>query len=987
MKSKRWIAFLGAIALVASLPLATLAQAAGDVPVVSVLADYEDDSVAVSIGRAKNLLPADCSTRLSVIPARGQRALSVTIGATQPNVSVDVDLVFRVPTRFAQADAIATWCWLNEGEVDLSLRLRDAAGGSFETRPQHVRAGRRWERLDWKLGGNDLRRLDAPVAEEAEARAASPVWPISVEGYRLAVADRGRQEVFLDDLEVSQRVPPNESLRGDFRFTMPTKIFSPGSDVRVAVQLENMSRKAPAPLAIKLNWMRPDGSVLASQVGSVNLPPSGDDFRSRQSFDFRQSLREPGLYRLVCEARANNWLEAARFETTVAVAQSNSALSRGRSAFFGVRSNLVREPVVDQQVEIAVAREIGAQVLAIELPWRLLEPRPDRFEYAFADPLVDAITKRDMAPLLVLTEPPVWLGLDASERLTRQTSLLRALIGRYGDRVRLFQFGADTFATPPTECVAAVEALQKVLNERDNGARLLSPPIAVDASDAPCVRLPEYTHDEDAPAPYWSFETTGDSDAALAALRTYAQRCGFTWGPQHWWIHRQEALTDAGRLADGVSVLRHYVEAAAEGVAGVIWFDLRDDGNRPDVPDDWRGLVRRDFSPKTTLPGYMTAVGELGGLQYAGPVGGAPDAIDSALFIGSGRQVAVVLPKPHRVMPAVLAPVKGVPGEITVVDFERRRQPLLDAVGPPLIAMEARPLIVTLAITTAQPLPQLAFGPSWIAAPRSAFVGPAARPLHVELTAPTALKRSYLKLEAPKNAPVASSLSTRSLNGDAGARFDFDITLTPTDGLAFDECGLKLRASIEGAAIDVPVFAKPLVALPPLRGAGILDAGNRVGDLRPPAGTPVFGDWPLHVAWRPDGLIIALPIAALATAADQARIAIGLAESPAFVSGVIRDLPSTPKLTPRDSVAAGSAMTWQVESKRGGPGGRTWLIVTLPAKSLGLERLEDGQRLLMAVEYAQTGFGPAPTVNRWGDLSGLTPVSDAFRWIELSSEK
>ena len=59
----------------------------GDEPVVTTLADYEDDSIATTIADVHNVLETDCSASMAAIPARGQRSLVVEIGATKPNAS------------------------------------------------------------------------------------------------------------------------------------------------------------------------------------------------------------------------------------------------------------------------------------------------------------------------------------------------------------------------------------------------------------------------------------------------------------------------------------------------------------------------------------------------------------------------------------------------------------------------------------------------------------------------------------------------------------------------------------------------------------------------------------------------------------------------------------------------------------------------------------------------------------------------------------
>ena len=54
-------------------------------PVVTVLADFEDETVAASISDVQGVPLADCTARLRPIPARGRNCLALEIGATMPN--------------------------------------------------------------------------------------------------------------------------------------------------------------------------------------------------------------------------------------------------------------------------------------------------------------------------------------------------------------------------------------------------------------------------------------------------------------------------------------------------------------------------------------------------------------------------------------------------------------------------------------------------------------------------------------------------------------------------------------------------------------------------------------------------------------------------------------------------------------------------------------------------------------------------------------
>ena len=61
---------------------------------------------------------------------------------------------------------------------------------------------------------------------------------------------------------------------------------------------------------------------------------------------------------------------------------------------FGVYANLFREPIVDQTLEIAVARDLGVQLFALETPWSAIEPKPGASEFRVLDRLMSLAEKR-----------------------------------------------------------------------------------------------------------------------------------------------------------------------------------------------------------------------------------------------------------------------------------------------------------------------------------------------------------------------------------------------------------------------------------------------------------------------------------------------------------------------------------------------------------------------------------------------------------------
>ena len=975
---------LAVVSLAAGVLSALCGPAWGDEPAVTVLADFEDASVAARIGEVRNVLASDCSAARAPIPARGQGSLTVEIGATARNVSVACDLTFREATRFSQADRVGTFCWINEGENGIAFRIRDARGKIFETPVETVRLAHRWVYVAADLQPDKLQCV----------RGTEPLtYPIEIQGYRLTTDRLGRQTVYLDDLQVEHRVRPQDLIHGVFEFNEPTRIYEPGSAIAAAVVLENRSREKALSLAVDLAWMGPDGTVLQTQRADVSLPASGTDFRSHRKLDFSQRIREPGLYRLVARARASGWNSPHTVETAIAVTPSNRRVSRGRATFFAVRSNLLREPELDQMLEISVARDIGVNLLALDAPWRLIEPKSGAYDFTLLDPVIAAVTK-DMTAMLVLHERPDWLPADSGARPEQLAQLIIALSNHFGDRLLRYQLDAELLDRPTVlDQLELVRAVRTRVGQPCPKAEVLPPPIPVGDSGPP-FDLAGFARDN--PGFPLGFQTSGDATVSLRQLQAFRVRGRFEWQSSYWWEHDAEPLGGAGHYSDAEAVLRNYVAAATAGIGSVVWFDLRDDDNNPSNPAAMRGLVQRDFSPRTGLLGFASAAGVLTGCLCVGTVAGTPDAFDSALFVGTNRQVAVLLPQPNCVLPAAVTPRSGKPGQFSVQDFERRERPMLTSSAPPLVPTIPRPLFVTLTFKQTQSEPQIDLARPWLRVPATVFCGSNTR-FTVELDALRALLRSYLQVRLPKNAPLESSVSAQALRGPVGETLRQEVRLTAKPGDSFDQAELTLRISLEGDTIELPLTVRPLTDVRPLApGDEITNPTYRVAELAAPPKQRTTTKATLHCAYTRDALALAIivddprlvPYAVDKSGADTGdQLLLGVAHEGENSLAQVRIMPANaPPLTlqPLHTTTPQQIDGWRCDVVAGKSGPRTYRV-TIPLRAFGDRALASGDRILLSLRYVDDGADGLPPVPlTWGaGLDGSHSTSN-YEWLSLT---
>lgn len=943
----------------------------GDEPMATVLADFEDNTVAAAIGEATHTPVGDCDARFEANPARGQFSLAVTVGASSGGATATCQLQFQLPTPFAQAERIGTAVWINEGEAEVGFRLRDSKGHLFETARQPVKERRRWVRITSSLAAGELK----PVARGGETANGAAVWPIEFDSFVIGTKSTARQVVFLDDLHIEHRAPAEEMVRARFYFDRPTHLYAPGSTIAARLTLENSSRSvALKQLSAELAWYRSDGSEISRSKHAVNLPASAADYRARQSVDLRQKIDETGLFRLVATLTSPGWKRPAVYETTIAVTPSNRSIPRGRSVFFGIQANLLREPAEDRVHEIDVAKELGVQLFAITLPWRLLEPRRDAFEFSAIDTLVDAIVSRDMACMLSLSEPPAWLAeADRAVRTERQSAALRAIAKRYGRKLHFVQAMTEPDAAA---AVAFADGLQKLIAADGAAAEVLPAPFAIHAADGSPNELPAGLLQLDTPQ---LFQTYDDPVAARPRLSAFRERNKLTWKPAHVWMHVAPANGEAGSLADAVAVLRYCMVASAAGVRAVIWSDLRDDTSDPRHPEQMHGLLRRDFSPKNALLGYANAVGMLAGLVCKGQVDGTPEEFESAMFVANERQVAAFVPKPNRVLPLAIAPVQAVEGQMTVLDFERRVRTPLDAPSG-LYQPIDRPFFVLLLPSEAKESPQISLAKPWLRAPATVFCDRAAT-FAVEIDAAPMLGLKFAQLVLPAKAGVKSSFSAKDLKPEAGKTVNIPIELTAEKPLS-GPLTVSLRVSTTAGNLDAPIEIRPLGSLLP--GATTLsptDRSLRIGEMAPASESSqrlgIFG------SYQPQTLTVALEHPADVPEGAELRFGIAVEGREAVreiaIAGLGRDL-ALRSLSATSGLPAGIRC-----AAGGGKGSAPFVTLEIPAAALEVEAWKPGMRICAAAGYV----APANTrvtvpSMRWGNGLDGGRTTQAFEWLRLA---
>lgn len=918
--------------------LAAAAAAQAPVPVVTMLADFDDDSVGLTIGETRRVAAADCRATRASIPARGSGSLALEIGATSPGASAVCDLAPRSPVRFEQAERVGAFVWLAGDKVRVAFRVRDDADTLFETAPVLAGGEPRWLLAETSLAADALR----PVAGEGR-----PAFPIRVVGVRAEVERAGKCVVNIDEVQVAHQVAPRDSISGEFSFDNPTRIFTPGSTVGAMVNIENRSRSAAVSLSCELTWLRPDGRILKSQRRTgIELHASSADYRSRQPIDFSLPIADPGLYRLVARVRAPGWSEPAVFATSIAVTPSNKHLSRGRQTLFGVRSRMLYESLADERLELDLTRALGVQLLALEVPWREVQPRADVVRLARLDALVDACVARDIAPMLCLDDPPAWIESAGAPFADAQAAFLADLARHYGQRVRLFQVAR-------TAGEAALERAAAALSQVHADCRVL-PRDAEPAGAAAGMKSAARLH----------VIAGSDAESALSPDAAAARRA---WSGDDWWELRAAPELGAGDAAQAEAALRFFLSAAQAGVAGVIWSELRDRDNDPRRLDAFRGLVRRDFSPRHRLFGFAAAVGLLHGTHFVGPLVGAPPEFESAVFVGAKRQVAALVPRPGAAVPGLLAPVALVPGTLTVEDGGRVPRPWL-LESPSLIAALDGLQFMTLETSNAFPDAQLALSRPFVDLPRVVWVEGRGE-LKITARPPATWRSSFAQLVLPPQSPLTAPAGAIVLKGAEGETIEKTVELRAA-APGFQSASALLRFSIEGTAFEVPLIVGEQVALKPLpRGAELKSEPYRIGRLAAATANAPGGDVfaaatgaELSVEVRlTDDRVVAFSRTADGVPRGDYLNLVAVGPGGRSVKIIVG---ADGKMDKTTSAARLSAQHQPTSARSNEVAFR----VSIPSERLGIPQLISGQYVVIAIEYRDEDDGPDTAHLTFGDV-------------------
>lgn len=949
---------LALCATLAALIVATPAQL-NAAEVRDFVLDFESVGLVLAERDFVNTTALECLPAFESLPARGTRALRLELTSTKPDAAYTTIFNYRSKPLFDDATELAFQVWCEDRDLLVAALLIDAEGRVIATPSATPKPRQRWQRYAYPLEAEKLRRVDPESGLITDTPPENLTQPLSLYGVRLRASRAGQQSLIVDDFELRRSVEPYETVRARLNFGAATHWYAPGDVAACELTLQNLSQTLDHRLQVNIEYLTAEGRLVHKLQERVHLLPSGSDSVATQTLNVSRVIEQPGLNQIRATLAQPGWRTQPVVSGAFAVQRSNRGLPRSRKLFFGVRANLLSAPPADRTTEIALARDLGMRVTLVPIDATELRGADGDWSVAPLRALVDELIEQELGVALQISLADV----PVAERPAAARALLADVIRTFGPRmtaVQVTELPARDFA-----------ALVKQRADAELGPLLLTPLIDID-QPPPTLSTDSLSNEHVRVC----FAAAGAPGTAIARVAAYASRHDLPFDARALVLFSAAPLAGQGTFADALAVFRLYADAAQRDLGGVIFANLRDTNSDPRDTAGQQGLVDRRFSPRLRALGIARAARQLNSVRYDSVVLGAAPDFESALFIGAGRQLALLTPRDPNALPALFQLGQGVEGALVVTDFAGRVLPPLGAPERLIFATIPELVFVELTPETAQPAPQIAVADPWLKLPRRVYYGPDAR-FEVEALLPPDAQRGAVRFEKPRLAPYNAAPRRVTLS-DTPARTT--VQLVPVERLRGDST-LDVAVDLDTDEFSFSVLVAPRAQLnhdPELfavaQQVGALIAGGRAKQ----GGLP---DGAVFAALDGARLRIGVQLAEAPFAEDELLVA--LADDDKVLRWRITGLGPDGKLkvagVDRDDAPAGL----KVQRGPTPDGIRQCLELEVP---LSLLDVASNSELRAAVRYrwGVPGGVLPPTDYYWGDPQGDPPAD--YRLLALPGQ-
>ena len=351
-----------------------------------------------------------------------------------------------------------------------------------------------------------------------------------------------------------------------------------------------------------------------------------------------------GWFEITAELRQADGKLIRSFEHSVAV--SDPLKSKGQYFHYGICAHIAWHHGTDYDKEFALLGEAGADMVrdgALEgaIEWK------KKNDFAPGDAFLENLDKIGVKLQSIFSLPP-----DEKTLL----EYVQAAAPRYKGRVKYWEYENEPdisrSAIAPEKYAEALNTVFREFARQDPEVECMNGGLAIvkraphpDFVEkfAPLVdqknwRIFAY-HD------YNTFLNMGDR--FRTAVKPVYDKTGLKIPV---WINEggfNMLLPGGGEKKQAIELAKKYAGAPSLGIGAYFWYDLRDDGTKPENKEHHFGLAHNNFLPKASFAAFQTVVRELSSLRYASSLDGRVPA-DAYAFLY--RNEVSGSPKPNAVV-------------------------------------------------------------------------------------------------------------------------------------------------------------------------------------------------------------------------------------------------------------------------------------------------------------------------------------------------
>lgn len=429
-------------------------------------------------------------------------------------------------------------------------------------------------------------------------------------------------------LEKVDLKPEDLGVRAKLRPTSDrmVQVYKPGETVRLEMEISNPF-KAPIEGA-HVDWRVKSwyGEEVKESKPVVLLPGT-----TKVAFGYKPG--KLGWYAIAAELRQPDGKLIRSFAYSIAV--SDPVKSKGEYFHYGICAHIAWHHGTDYDKEFALLGEAGADMVrdgALEgaHEWQ------KKSDFARGDAYLENLDRIGVKLQSIFSLPP--------EIASKEEALLeyvRAVAPRYKGRVKYWEYANEPdisrSAIPPGKYAESLNAIFQEFALQDPEVECMNGGLAmvkrapnpdfvekfVPLVDQKNWRIFAY-HD------YNTFLNMGDR--FRSAVKPVYDKAGLKMPV---WINEggfNMLLPGGGEKKQAIELAKKYAGAPALGIGAYFWYDLRDDGTKPENKEHHFGLTTHGFLPKASFATFQTAVRELSPLRYVSSLDGRVPA-DAYAFL------------------------------------------------------------------------------------------------------------------------------------------------------------------------------------------------------------------------------------------------------------------------------------------------------------------------------------------------------------------